>query len=286
MRRERKAKYDLLSRITMIIILIISIYFILGEFLLPHESSFTQDKPTYYSGDWYHIDSKGGEHLTDVPCSFDVPPNETLIMQTRLDNVKPGYTLCFKSFHEDMTFYIDGVECFKYTTQDTRIHGKASPSCFVYFTLTEEMIGKTLRVELVSDSHFSGMFNSVLYGTQSSIYINHVKTYGLEILIAALTLVIGIGCILFQLLYYRLFNEITPTGSIGLVTILCAIWVFTNSALRQFVFPNLSLASEIPFFMLMLLPSAICQFINDVQKKHYTRLFTSISALSLINLVI
>ena len=72
--------------------------------------------------------------------------------------------------------------------------------------------------------------------------------------------------------------------SIGVI--LGACWVLSNSIFRQLYTRNISVMSDIPFLMVMVMPLPFLIFINSLQKDRYQKIFIIVGIIELTNAVI
>ena len=67
---------------------------------------------------------------------------------------------------------------------------------------------------------------------------------------------------------------------------LASIWLLAESRLRQVILPNSTVASNVGFVMVMLLPYPFLSYINYTQKRRYQGVYKTIACLSIINIVV
>ena len=265
----------------------IALFVAITQALLPHEMTYDEYSVRTFDNDWYATLPNGKRQEAKVPCSFDVPRGEALVMEKYLPStIKPYYFLCFKSQHEDLTFYIDGKQVYRYSTLDNPHFGTSSPSAYVFLEILPHYIGKTLRVELTSDTRYSGIFTSVSYGQKGDFWLAEINEHWFEIISFSALLVCGILCLLYSVFSFFFRHRLHAIGLLGILQIITATWILTNLNLRQLIFPNMSMASDIPFLMIMLFPSAGSLFVCAIQKNRYIKCHVAVALLSLINFTV
>lgn len=246
------------------------VYLILGELLLPADKEFERYDCTYYEGEWNWIPEDGIPIRVTPPCRLDVPKGSTLVMETVIpDTIKNGDYFALKSFRQDMVATLDGKVVIDYNTKDERLFGISSPSAYLFIPLQEADAGKTLHVEASTTTTYSGMFDHVYYGTKEGIW-GHIIRNGLwEVTIALIVLILGAFSFLFGTYIGISLHTRTALAYIGFMSMIGSLWILGNSTLRQLVFPNFHVVSDMPFFMLMLMPLPELLFVNALQNNRY-----------------
>lgn len=270
-----------------IILFLILSYFILGEIFMPSENHQKSFQCELYSEPWTYTDVNGNSTPISLPHDFHTPAGEPVSISTVLpSHISDDAALCFRSGRQDMNIYIDGLKITSYSTKETRLFGSSSPAVYLFFKLKPSYAGKTLRLEAVTTSSYSGMFYAVNYGNTAGIWAHLIKEGISELIIALIMLIAGLTSFIFSISYMRSMQESTTLLHIGCASVLAAIWVFTNSTLRQLLFPNVSIASDIPFLVIMLIPVPLAMYMDNMQNDRYHKLYLTLMALSLTNLIV
>lgn len=270
-----------------ILIIIIVVALVLGEALLPRDSFFDDLSAETYAGKWYHITSDGKRTKATVPVNYNLPANEILSMETTLpDGLVSGTYLCFRSNRQDMNIYLNNKRIHSYTTKDNQLFPCSSAGAYVFVELLPEYSGQLLRVDASTNTAYSGMFSTVLYGSKANIWATYIRQSILEVIIALFALVLGFACTIIGLFLNKIYHYYSPLAHLGTGSFLASIWVFTNSDLRQLIFPNLALVSDIPFFVIMVLPIPVLLYMNTIQKDRYHKVYYPLLVATYVELAI
>ncbi len=73
---------------------------------------------------------------------------------------------------------------------------------------------------------------------------------------------------------------------LGIGLLMASVWLVADSKLRQVFLPNCSVASDVGFFMMMILPLPFLIYINRIQKSRYEKLYIVFSIVTIINAII
>lgn len=262
-------------------------YFLLGETLLPGSYEQTSYRFGYFDVRWYQIREDGSRVSVKLPHDFDLKPGETLILETKLSSALRGSdSLCFHSNRQDLKIYINDNLIQEYSDKNNRLFGLSSPSCYVFCDLTPKSLNGTLRVECVSPTGYSKTFSAVYYGSKMGIWSHIVEGQMLDILMAIIMLVAGVVCTIFGIYFSHVYIEESPLSYFGWICLLASSLVIFYSDLRQLIFPNVSVASDVLVYLLMFLPIPMALYMNTIQKGRYEKIYTIQCYVSLATILI
>ncbi|MDD6797434.1 MAG: response regulator [Clostridia bacterium] len=249
-----------------IISILVFSYVIIGQTFLPEDNLDTRNISMEYTENWYKVKSEGVKEVISVPGNIE----QNYIIETVIpDNLDGRVTsMCVRC--EDVNAYLDGELIYEYSTRDTRWFGSISPESYINIPLTTADAGKTLRLEGVSDT---GILYQPYVGTELGIWIHLLRLYSGELFVAAVTLIVGILTIIVSAGFSLTKRRRMDIIYLGCGVTLAAIWLITNSVFRQIVFPNVSVASEFPFFVVMLIPFPFIIYMNEIQNQRYLRMY-------------
>lgn len=240
-----------------------------------------------FNAKWYQVLSDGEKIIAEVPGKCVAESGELIITETIVpDYVEDGKFLCFRSSQQDMQLYIDGELRGEYTTKDVRLFGKTSASAYVFVPIYSDDAGKTLRVETTSFSNYNGIMNKVYYGERFDIWKTFIAQYGMELAIALFMLVLAVISIVTSVVIKLCHKKEIVLEYLGWGILLVAIWIITESKLRQLFFENISLVSCINILALMLLPLPFAMYLNKIQKFRYKKLYNVIDTLIILDFVV
>ena len=201
MRKVKDGKLmSVLKGVFISFVIITCLYLILGQILLSHEKDNGQKECYDFYDGWVWIQEDGKRVEIEVPGRCDVERNELMVVENVLpDDVLDNQFLCIRSSKQEMQIYVDGELRKEYTTSDTRPFGKVSAVAFVFVELNSEDAGKVIRIEIQTDSSYSGLFNEMYYGDKWEIWSYMFRLHGLEFCIGAFMLVLGIATIIISM---------------------------------------------------------------------------------------
>ena len=286
----KKGKYlwDSSLRIIFIsLLLFVSAWHIYAQITLPSEQNPRDYEYSTFDDNWYHVLSNGDRIPFEVPGSCDIAEGETFIIEKTLpDTIKSNSWLCFRTSRQDISIYIDNELRESYTTKNTRPFGVASVSAYLYVELDTEDIGKTISVQMTSDSTYSGVMRSVLYGDKTGILFS-IYLDNFSIFIMAITmLILSAGCLILTFIIERYISIPLHLKYLCVSLLGVSLWLITQNKMRQFIFQNISATSSYSEFILLLLPIPLSIYMDSIQRNRYRHFYRIFETISLIHFAI
>lgn len=263
------------------------LYYLAGEYLLPSDNPVISYHCEDYLTEWTWIRENGEEIPVILPGKCDAERNERVRIETTLPEILENDTcLCFLSLRQDMELYIDDVLRQEYSTKDVRLFGKTSSAAYVFLELTSEDAGKKLTVISQTDSSYSGLFRSIYYGDKMSIWQRTFAEFGTDLIVAFLMIILGSLSVTISMSLRFCYHRKIDLEYLGWGILIAALWLLFNCMFRQLLFHNISVASDITFFLIMLLPFPFLVYMNSVQHGRYQKAYLCVGILAVFDLII
>ncbi|MGN0325349.1 MAG: ATP-binding protein [Lachnospiraceae bacterium] len=263
------------------------LYFIIGYLFLPADTPSRGFRCEELQADWSMVTEDNQKIPVQPPVKCDVPRGTPFTVETILpDQIDQDSYLCFQSLKQDISIYIDGTLRQCYSTEDTRLFGCTTASLYVFLKLSPSDAGKKLTFTAVTDSPYSGVFRTVYYGNRMGIWHFFFQQCGTELIIAFLTLFLGICVIAVSLISRFIYHRKIDLEYLCWGIILAAAWLINNSIFRQLMFPSISVISDLTFYIIMLLPFPFLFYLNGIQKERYQKVYFVVSLIDLLNLTL
>lgn len=287
-KRENESKsIIILKRIFLVFVSVICLYFVLGQVFLSNEREIGEGEYRTFSEGWMWIKEDGTREEIEIPGNCGAKRNELVVVENVLpEDVQDNIFLCIRSSKQETKIYIDGELRQQYTTEDTRPFGKVSAVAWVFVELTSEDAGKEIRMELQTDSSYTGAFYDIHYGDRWEIWTELFRTDGGGLIIGLLMLVLGILSVVIGSILKVIYKKNIEMEYLAWAIFLTAVWILSNSVFRQLLFPSVSVISDMGFFMLMLIPIPFMLYLNSVQGERYKTVYAWAVGLSLADIVV
>ena len=263
-----------------VIILLVFAYVIGGQFLMPKNVPINGNICDTLPGNaWVKIGEDGKKTPFAVPGRTD----GDLTLETRLpeDFDRDYAVLCFRGM--DMEVFVDSELRAVMKTENHTLLGDRSAECYLMASVYPEDAGKTLRVHY---EYNSGMVYEVYIGTRLGILTFLFKRYGLELFVGLGLLMLGLICFCAALGYQIIHRKYLEMEHLSLGVIIGASWVLSNSIFRQLYANNISVMSDTPFLMVMIMPLPFMVFIDSLQNGRYRKADLSVAILEIVNFII
>ena len=263
-----------------IVLIIIFGYIFIAELVMPANSPINGNLCDILPGDnWVRVNADGTKETFEVPGRTD----SDITLETTLPaTFKADYNiLCFRGM--DMEIYVDDELREQLKTEDYRVFGDRSAECYVMASIYPADAGKKLRVHY---EYNSGMVYEVYIGTRIGVLAYLFHRYGFELFIGMSILLLGTICLIASVVYKIVHKRYLEMEHLSIGVILGACWVLSNSIFRQLYTRNISVMSDIPFLMVMVMPLPFLIFINSLQKDRYQKIFIIVGVIELTNAVI
>lgn len=284
---QKNQLMSILKGVFLSFVSIVCLYLILGQIFLAHERDIGQKEYDTFSEGWVWIQDDGERIEIEMPGQYDIERNELMRIENVIpDDVKDNQYLCIRSSKHEMKVYVDDELRKEYSTEDTRLFGKVSAVAFVFVELDSSDAGKTIRMELQTDSSYSGVFHEIYYGEKWEIWSHLFELHGLELCIGIFMVILGVVAIIISTALKISYKKNIEMEFLGWGVFLAAIWILANSVFRQVIFPSVSVISDIAFFMVMLLSVPFILYLDCVQKGRYQKIYTVMIILNLVDAVI
>ena len=269
-----------MRRIRIIIAAIVAIvfgYIIIGEIVFPNNTPMNGNICEELPGDaWTEVK----EDSTRVPFAVPGRTDGDIVLETELPKeFDKDYTvLCFRGMN--MEVYVGDELRESMRVEEDPILGDRSAECYLYVSIYREDAGKKLTVHY---SYNSGMVYEVYIGTRLGILTYLFKQFGFEFFVGVTILMLGLICLVAAVIYRLIHKKYLEMEHLSLGVILGACWVLSNSIFRQLYTRNISVMSDIPFLMVMIMPLPFLVFVNSLQKNRYVKAIRAVSILEMLN---
>lgn len=246
-------------------------YLTIGELIMPDERDSINPYTTYYEG-WELIENETATPVT-IPGHLHSTPGKTITLRNTLpSDLNNANCVYYHAMWQDVKVYIGKELRAQYSTKDSRIFGTDSTIRRIFVSITAEDAGKEIIIETTSHTSYSGHFRDILIGDKLGIFLDMfyqaIPDFALELSMIIISVICIIICTFLKIFYKR---------NIPLIYLACgvffaALWILSEINIRQFIFPNVSILSNLTFWSLMLIPIPFVLFVNDTQKDRHRRL--------------
>lgn len=279
-------KKTLLRKILWFMMVGTLIMFWVGQICMPRENF--KDDTTFHAmqADWVQVLPDGSEMPVVIPGKCEVAYGEWGTIKTILPQDLENIWICVRSMQQEMKFFVGDELRKEYSTLDIQKVGKTSTMTYVLVPLYSEDAGEELRVEFMSKSQYYNYVSDFYAGDKNDIRSHFWEVYGAGFVISAVLFIAGLTVVFGSILIRRYYHREVDLGHLGNVVMICSAWLMAESKLRQFVFPNTTVAMWMGYLMIALLPYPFASYTNSVQKGRYRKVYTIIEFMTAINFAV
>ncbi len=262
------------------------LFFVLGEALLPRENVLESGECRIFQADWVQVMPGGAQVPIVVPGNCETEQGEWVTIATSLAADSEDTWLCVRSMQQELKIFVGDELRKEYSTLDTQPFGKTSTLTYVFFPIHESDAGKQLRIEFMSDSNYAGYVSEIYEGELQDIKQHFYRQYAPAAIAAAFMFLISVFVIAGSLFVKIFFKKDVEVIHLGIVILIASMWLLVESKLRQFVFPNTTVAMLTGFLMVALLPYPFVAYLNSIQKGRYQKAYMTLGICTAVNFVV
>ncbi|MCR4793199.1 MAG: response regulator [Lachnospiraceae bacterium] len=263
-----------------VVLLLTFCYILIGQIVMPKNIPENGNICDILPGDnWVRIMPDGSRVPFEVPGHTD---GDVVIETVLPEEYDRDYAVvCIRGM--DMDIYVGDELRASLHTGEGGFFGDRSGEVYVMASIYAGDAGKPLRINY---AYNSGMVNEVYIGTRLGIlkYLFHL--YGFELFIGLSILLLGGICLVAAVVYRYLHKKYLEMEHLSIGVIVGACWVLSNSVFRQLYFSNISIMSDMPFLMVMVMPLPFLVFINSLQNSRYAKAITVGFVIEITNFVV
>lgn len=286
-----KDKYNINKRkkaMFYVLMFVILCWFVLAELFGTNERDSNDTAHNIiYQGTITWEKADGSKEEIQLPGTFDVAPDEAMVLTLQLPEDYSEGTLAIRSSLQDVRFYIGNQLREEYDTSNSRIFGKNSASRYVFCATSDKDAGKEVRIELETHTEkYAGVVNTLYCGEKSDIWESIFADYGLETVMAFFLLFAGVVTVIFSLALGVAYQSKFDMEYLGWCIVVAASWMIGESKLRQLIVPNASVLSSLCFIMVILCPLPIVYYIDNLQNGRYQKQYLVVEIAACVNFVV
>ncbi len=217
--------------------------------------------------------NQGWKYANNPEDEFSLPitvgaeqGNEVYIYNTLPENLSDGMSLMIRTSIEDIYIYVDNELRSAYSSDRIDNMSYYIPSAYVVTGLDAADSGKTIVMHL--RFKHDPVINEVRIGNGNNVWFEIIKNGIPVIVIVFFVLIIGIVLVVAALFIENAFNVRAPRN-LGLLIITIALWVISESPLRQFIFHRATMTQYFSYLLVELMGALACLFFDEVQHRVY-----------------
>lgn len=265
--KKEKGRIRLIGRAFFEIVFIITIIaFIRGEYFIGDTSGIRLDKDCkLLSEDWYLLGNAGSREAITVPGKFATTDGTVIVERTIPKIDRADQCICIRSSQQEVRAYVDDELVASYLKNEESFAWDELASAYLFIPLSTDYSGKTFRLELSSDSTYSGRVNAVYIGTELGIwrflFKENMNTIMLILAMLAFSIVTLLACLIIK---YR-FKEDLELRYLATCVFLVSFWALCDCRIRQYYMPSINTAAFVSYTCEGLIPIPFIWYMYGIQ---------------------
>ena len=237
-----------------------------------------------YNDGWTLIQN-GKETAVTLPVGFDIDSGrEAVIINTLPDDITDGMSLMIRASMEDVAVYVDGSLRERYASDQIDGMSYYIPSAYVVAGLNKEDAGRDIRIEISSKAR--GVINGITIGYGNNVWFEVIRKALVVNLIAVVVLILGLLLVAAGTLFAGGTSKTGAPRWLGFLMMDIAMWVFSESLLRQFIFARPSLTQYFSYYTMELIGVLACMYFDEVQHKVYHKRYIVAEGLAFLQMLL
>jgi len=240
----------------------------------------------YYDyDDGWILEQNGSTREITLPDQIDVDEGEKVSLTNTLpDNLSNQMSFMIRASMQDMYIYVDDELREEYSSKSINDLSYYIPSAYVVTKLDAEDSGKTIRIDIRFKS--LGIINAATIGYGNDVWYPILADSLLVNMAAIIVLVLGIILTVAVAIMNNSLGGYHASRYLGLLMIDIALWVISESTIRQFVFSRPSLTEIFAFLTVELMGALACMYFDAVQHDKYHKIYRVVEIIVLSQLLI
>ena len=222
--------------------------------------------------------------IISLPAYVDAAFGDEIIISNTLPaNISNGMSLMLRASMQDVVVYIDGRLREEYSSNSSFDMSRYLPSAYVVTALNSTDAGKDISIHITVKN--KGSINAISYGHGNNVWFPVIRN-GLWVnILAVIELISGAVASLGAYALGRRYRT-QAIGYLGLLMMDVALWMLSESTLRQIIFTRPSMSQYFSYMTLELIGALACMYFDAVQHRIYHKRYVIAEAVVLLQILI
>lgn len=236
-----------------------------------------------FSTDWT-IMFHGERQTVDLPMNLDCEKGDEVILSKDLPNdLSDGMSIMMRASMEDVSVYIGGKLREVYSSNSIEGLSYYPPSAYIVTQVGSEDAGKDIALHLTIKN--KGTLNPISLSHGNNGWFEVLRNSLLMIAIATFVLLCGITISLSAFISGKGYKT-EAAGYLGLLIFDAALWLISESVIRQLVFNRASMSQYFSYLSFELIAPFACMYFDAVQHKIYHRRYLVMESVCLTAIIV
>lgn len=250
-----------------------------------HEAEIGSFDGESFDTGWVLEREDGRKEEITLPTVVSAEKGETLLIRNVLPkDLTDGSSLLARTAMENMYVSVDGALREQYTSEGMAGMAYYLPSAYVVTELSKEDAGKEILVRI--DVKNRGVLNEIKLSHGNNAWFGVIREGILVNAVAIIVLVLGGLLIITTYIMEYISSRTKVSLQLGFLMVDLAIWVLSESKLRQIIFARASLSQYFAYFAVELLGVLTCMYFDEVQHRRYHKRYVCAEMLNALQILV
>lgn len=214
---------------------------------------------------WFFEDANHNVTPVTLPVKVPVATNcEYSIHMTLPEELPEGMSMMMRTSQQAIRVTVEDDEIFARGWDSSYYPGTFRGSSWSIFFLSQKYAGKQIEITMLSPyKAFSGSVSSIYYGYKSDLMYHIVSMKLPQFLAAWIMFLIGVCLLVFSVIKWRAGVDFSDSLYLAFFAIFCAMYLFGESKMMQFMSSNQFFISALPFLAETMIAIPIMLYLRE-----------------------
>ena len=245
-----------------IVLILLSFLFMFLALAQSNADDAFDDRQYVAWGEQWTATAEGAQRVVDLPVDLNSTYNATVVITKQLPaTLNENNCLMIEGKRQEIAVYVDDVLRAQYENDGQRI-GNSLPSKYLMVPIYNTDANAMVRVELTTNTYYSGDIANIYLGSEMSILLMIFKTYLPWVVIIGVIFIIGLVCLSCFFVYRSTFDKSIQFLQLFWFSLFTTVFCYSQLGVRQVFVSDLSTWESIGHCCFMLIPLAILLISN------------------------
>lgn len=206
------------------------------------------------------------------------------ITNTLPENLSDDNCLMLRATMEDIYVYINDELREQYASENVWLSTYYIPSAYMVVDLSSKDAGATIAIQYRIKA--TDRLEEIRLGAGNNGWFQVIQDNLTVNAVAVVLFVLGVALIIAFVIMRHIYTHDRAAFYLGILMIDIAIWIFSESNLRQIIFSKPSLSGIFAYLAVELICVLVCFYFDEVQHKVHHRSYIIIEAIACVQLLV
>ena len=231
------------------------------------------------------LEQRGKTKAIELPMEIDTKKGEWVTIKNTLPlEIADGSSLLTRASMADIEIYINGELREEYASRNISNMSYYLPSAYIVAELSSKDAGAEVEIRVCNKT--KGRLNEVRIGAGNNVWYDILRSSIVVDTVVLVVLVLGIILLPVSIVMQYISKNAKASWCLGLLMIDVAIWVMSESSMRQLVFTKPSLSQYFAYLSMELIGVLASCYFDEVQHEKFHKRYLFVEVLISVQIII